>query len=982
MAELHGSKRTAERATYTPIKLRRDRPVEGRAWDKWSYVAALSLRPQEVRQIAQRFPNANENERQHLATLQNLIEGSDETPTLPFESVEKFRDIPETLLQRIGDELLGIRKQALDEAAAVQAQLLAARAQASSEQQTPSSAQAAAITPRHVLDSELTPPGFPDARVYRLSETIETPTSVAGREAAGEQERQRVGKIARGARTIQQPTIRESIVMVRPQRSAARVETRQSGALPSLDELLQLAPQLGVNAAPLVQTMQQMTTFNGELTPASFLAISRMEVERIREINQYFRARREIEPVGLLHLERLNFIPAGIERGELMHSVPLSPGEEVNISHKEWSNTSEEFQRIVSDFLEAYSEEGVTEKSELSQSTNSQNQHSSGFNMSVTASGGYGPVSVSSAFGYNVAESSNRSEQVARQQSSEVTRKAASRVRKEHKVSFKVASAAGTEDQAVRKIKNPFDDKATRIDFYQLVRKWQVDLHRYGVRLTYDLTIPEPGSDILSKIIELNTLRGLLQEGFNTSKTGPAWAQFKLVPDDIDRGNYEARAAEFGVSIEPPPAETIVIPKSFSRNWPDPDHTEYGQFISFEVEIPEGYEIWSLTWGTSGWKFDESGAGHQLKTDFNKWIGASGRLTLAVSVKYMAALDIELNINAGLKDAMFQAWQMRAWNTLREAALARYEMRRALIKERLARLQEEIGGQDPLSLRKNEREEVMKGVLRWLFGPSFSFVAPGLPANVYGSDQSVLTDSIWSHVLAQGEITKFLHHAIEWENMTYFLYPYFWSHTARWELKKYLDHPDFLHRAFLKAGAARVVLTVRPGFEREFVEFVESGGFHKPGEPNAYVTIAQEIEAHARTNYPGIRSANPVPQARPLLSPLQRRAWVEMEAIIGRIEQFKTANARYPTTVEGLAALAPFGAVPAADPWGNAYEYRSPGKATDFELWSQGADGAEGGVGDDADITSWAEASLIARWFDYTPTSALDIAFNETMPTA
>ena len=36
-----------------------------------------------------------------------------------------------------------------------------------------------------------------------------------------------------------------------------------------------------------------------------------------------------------------------------MHSVPLSPSEEVNISHKEWANTSEEFQRIVTDFMEA-----------------------------------------------------------------------------------------------------------------------------------------------------------------------------------------------------------------------------------------------------------------------------------------------------------------------------------------------------------------------------------------------------------------------------------------------------------------------------------------------------------------------------------------------------------------------------------------------------------------------------------------------------
>src|SRR5262249_46297664 len=101
-----------------------------------------------------------------------------------------------------------------------------------------------------------------------------------------------------------------------------------------------------------------------------------------------------IEPVGLLHLERLNYIPAGIEPGELVHSVPLSPGEEVNIAHKEWSNTSEEFSKLVTDFMEAYSEEGVTEKSELKESVTAQEQHSSGFNTGVTASGGYGPVSI------------------------------------------------------------------------------------------------------------------------------------------------------------------------------------------------------------------------------------------------------------------------------------------------------------------------------------------------------------------------------------------------------------------------------------------------------------------------------------------------------------------------------------------------------------------------------------------------------------
>src|SRR5262249_15071818 len=133
-----------------------------------------------------------------------------------------------------------------------------------------------------------------------------------------------------------------------------------------------------------------------------------------------------------------------------------------------------------------------------------------------------------------------------------------------------------------------------------------------------------------------------------------------------------------------------------------------------------------------------------------------------------------------LRSVAFDAWQMRVWGALREAAQARYEENRANLKNELAKLQAELGAQDALSLRKVEREEVMKGVLRWLFGPTFTFVPPGLPADLYGPNNTVLDDVTWGKVLAQGEIIKFLHQAIEWENMLYFLYPYFWSHASRW----------------------------------------------------------------------------------------------------------------------------------------------------------------------------------------------------------
>lgn len=151
----------------------------------------------------------------------------------------------------------------------------------------------------------------------------------------------------------------------------------------------------------------------------------------------------------------------------------------------------------------------------------------------------------------------------------------------------------------------------------------------------------------------------------------------------------------------------------------------------------------------------------------------------------------------------------------------------------------------------------MKSVLRWLFGPDFYFVPQGTPADLYDAAETVKSDYQWSRTLAHGKLITFLHQAVEWENVLYFLYPYFWSHLSRWELKKSLDHPDPLHRAFLKSGSARVVLTIRPGFERDFLALVETGSFQALPQNHPYVTIVEEMEAYARTNYPGIPPANP-----------------------------------------------------------------------------------------------------------------------------
>ena len=41
------------------------------------------------------------------------------------------------------------------------------------------------------------------------------------------------------------------------------------------------------------------------------------------------------------------------------------------------------------------------------------------------------------------------------------------------------------------------------------------------------------------------------------------------------------------------------------------------------------------------------------------------------------------------------------------------------------------------------------------------------------------------------------------------------------------------------------------------------------------------------------------------------------------------------------------------DPWGKVYQFRNPGEHGDFDIYSYGADGQQGGEGMNADITSW-----------------------------
>lgn len=100
----------------------------------------------------------------------------------------------------------------------------------------------------------------------------------------------------------------------------------------------------------------------------------------------------------------------------------------------------------------------------------------------------------------------------------------------------------------------------------------------------------------------------------------------------------------------------------------------------------------------------------------------------------------------------------------------------------------------------------------------------------------------------------------------------------------------------------------------------------------------------------------------------QQKVVTDLVALENSLDMYKLDNSVYPSTEQGLQALVskPAGTPEPRnyrnggyikrlpqDPWGNEYQYLSPGEQGEIDIYSLGADGQEGGEGTAADIGNW-----------------------------
>ncbi|MFI2809993.1 MULTISPECIES: type II secretion system major pseudopilin GspG [Microbulbifer] len=95
-----------------------------------------------------------------------------------------------------------------------------------------------------------------------------------------------------------------------------------------------------------------------------------------------------------------------------------------------------------------------------------------------------------------------------------------------------------------------------------------------------------------------------------------------------------------------------------------------------------------------------------------------------------------------------------------------------------------------------------------------------------------------------------------------------------------------------------------------------------------------------------------------------KAAVTDLRAIETALDMYRMDNFVYPSSEQGLQALVskpsgfpeaknwtqPYLKREAKDPWGNEYQYISPGTEGPYDLYSLGADGKPGGEGEASDI--------------------------------
>jgi hypothetical protein len=382
----------------------------------------------------------------------------------------------------------------------------------------------------------------------------------------------------------------------------------------------------------------------------------------------------------------------------------------------------------------------------------------------------------------------------------------------------------------------------------------------YGKRLMYEFMIPEPASfhdlaiginsseeDKLIQPLDPRTIAG----DFNMENH-----------DAVNETTYTHWAAIYNAEVNPMPEKNVSVTKAYSENNMASNTGRWANEGHELVEIPENYHALSYKgyFTAEHGQFDKgpvypradvviAGNSHLLTShgvlsvagnfESHKLINS---LEFSVTSWDVGAYAFNLRVDCELNPEAEEAWQIETFNTIIEAyeeRLAEYNEKYAVQEEKL----KETININPGYFREIEKTVLRKNCITYLLGNENlgkNMINNRLLINeITAKYANVALDDYAAKV-------KFFEQAFEWDIMSYNFYPFYWASKEKWGELYQIQNNDPLFKAFLQSGMARVIITVRPGFE-EMVNWymatgqVWNGGQVPTPDDEEFVSIMEEL---------------------------------------------------------------------------------------------------------------------------------------------
>ena len=394
--------------------------------------------------------------------------------------------------------------------------------------------------------------------------------------------------------------------------------------------------------------------------------------------------------------------------------------------------------------------------------------------------------------------------------------------------------------------------------------KYKNQIYNYGIRTMFEFMIPEPArlhrlalavskGQILTAPIDPRKadVPWKMPDAKTTSKELlQHWADiYKVELTELPKENFTTQKkfveSSYSVGVSPMFSETINFDDRYVATNINVHHImhrcngfAYGGLVLYKMS------------NFSGSMFQDSFVGSRNEGDYGFGnLSVTNGYVFNFQAINLDGADFTLTINCKLSDDFMLKWKTENFNAIikaYDAAYAKFQEDQAKLDEEQKAKEEEQKAKMGQFYRYMEHDVLRHNCIAYLLQ---DYLTPNKTVGqsyTVGEKMEEFAVKLGDDLDKYAALAKFMEQAFEWEIMDYTFYPYYWANRAKWQEMYVSESMDPLFRSFLQSGMARVIVTVRPGFEAAVQFFLETGLIWNGGEVPVigdplYLSIADEM---------------------------------------------------------------------------------------------------------------------------------------------